>query len=144
MISPLPDTPLQKSGQGITQDVRDAIEFSPAGDLLKRLIYARLQQQPDAFEQATKIPAAGRVAGALIHPVITAGSGAVGAALGALQGKSNEDIVAQGIEGARTGALLSPIANAISLVNSPRLYPSPRYTGDERLVLQSLIKHLTK
>lgn len=144
MISPLPDTPLQKAGQNVASDVQGAIEFSPIGDLVKRLIYARLQQQPDAFEQATKIPAAVRVAGAVIHPYITAGAGVMGAAMGALQGKSSDDIAAQGIEGARTGALLSPIANAISLVNAPRLYASPRYAGDERLVLQSLTKYLTK
>lgn len=123
MISPLPDTPLQKALQSISSDVSSTAEFTPAGQLLKRLIFATRGVQPTAIQQTEPIPAAIRSSSALLLPEVVGTGAAINAAVktisDTIHGTKPHDISAAAIEGGRNAALLAPALPLSEAINAP-------------------------
>jgi hypothetical protein len=153
VVSPLPDSPLQKAAGSVGRDVQSAVEISPAGDLVKRLINASHgtgwnRQAPSVMDQIQPIPGAIRTASyGLLPGAVAAGglaSGGMEAIKQGLSGKQNdEQVLASGIEGGRQTALLAPLLLGLFQgINGPRLRSNPRDPGDERLIRQTLIDNL--
>lgn len=142
VISPLQDSNLQKAIQSLQSDASSAVRFSPPGDLLKRLIYAKYQQQPSSQDELSEVPGAIRTASTAFLPTTVAAGAGIGAGIGALQGQSNSDILASGIQSGRQAALVAPILQAAQFINRPMLRSSVNDVGMERMKNQTLIQNI--
>lgn len=138
MISPLPDSLLQKALGDVSSDAVSSVKVSPPADFIRRIALARSKSVPEPKEEILSGINAARLAQYLTP---SAGIGALsGAVQSSVRGDSPEDIVANALQGGRTGALLNPIALALKSINAPTLRSAPRYEGDEALKLQSLLQ----
>lgn len=132
-----------KNFKPIAQDLGAAVRLTPAGDLMKRAIYAKYRQAPDQMESIRDIPGAIRAVSYGAMPQIPLAAGLISGAVQSVQSGSNHnDVIKSAVEGGRSAALFASIFPFAKNLNARQLrnVPVPKGTM-ERFKDQTLIEN---
>lgn len=132
-----------KNFKPIAQDLAAAARLTPAGDLIKRAIYAKYRQAPDPMESMQDIPGAIRAVSYGAMPQIPITAGVLSGAARSIQGGADHnDVIQSSVEGGRNAALFASLFPFIKNINAKQLrnIPVPKGTMD-RFKDQTLIEN---